>query len=69
MNNQTIFKRKATDVRLCKSHLVAHLIARDNQIIIELEQLKSEARERKDEPTAQRIDGIIFQLLCLTKEI
>ena len=44
------------------------IISRDNEIIIDLEQLKIEARHRNDEATAQKLDGVIFRLLCLTNE-
>jgi hypothetical protein len=55
-----------TDVmpRLVKKHI----ISRDNEIILDLEKLKLDARERHDEAIAQRLDGIIFKLLCLTNE-
>jgi hypothetical protein len=44
------------------------VLQRDNQIITDLEQLKVEARNRDDEATAQKLDGVIFRLLCLTNE-
>lgn len=44
-----------------------HIISRDNAIITDLEQLKTEARQRNDEATAKVLDGVIFRLLCLSK--
>jgi len=44
------------------------VLQRDNQIITDLEQLKVESRNRDDEATAQKLDGVIFRLLCLTNE-
>ena len=44
------------------------VLSRDNEIITDLEQLKLEARNRNDEATAQKLDGVIFRLLCLTNE-
>jgi len=43
-----------------------HLISRNNEIIIELENLKLGATKKSDEEMAQKIDGVIFKLLCLT---
>jgi len=42
------------------------VLNRDNAILVDLEQLKIEARNRGDEPTAQKLDTVIFRLLCLT---
>lgn len=44
------------------------VLQRDDQIITDLEQLKMEARKRDDETTAQKIDRVVFRLLCLTNE-
>lgn len=55
--------------RLVKIHRLVkkHIISRDNEIILDLEKLKTDARERDDEATAQKLDGVIFRLLSLTR--
>jgi len=55
-------QQKVNEERLSKKCL----IRRDDEIILDLEELKREARERNDESSAQKLDGIIFKLLCIT---